>query len=169
MARRKQPECPYRVGHGYDIHRLRAGRRLVVAGQVVSRKLAAVAHSDGDVACHAIVDALLGAIGQGDIGQHFPNSDPKWKGVSSDVFVKAAVSRLAGAGWRVASVDLTILAERPRLAPFRDAMRRWLEAMLDCPVNVKFGTHEGCDAIGRGQAIAAHAVALVMHESGGTS
>ncbi|MCS7034319.1 MAG: 2-C-methyl-D-erythritol 2,4-cyclodiphosphate synthase [Phycisphaerae bacterium] len=152
----------FRIGHGYDIHRIRPGSGLVLAGVVVSRELAAVAHSDGDVAIHAAVDAILGAMAAGDIGQHFPDSDPRWSGADSTIFLRRALELAKEAGYRPVNLDLTILAERPRLGACRSEMAARLESILGCPVNVKAGTHEGCGAIGRGEAVAAHAVVLLV-------
>jgi 2-C-methyl-D-erythritol 2,4-cyclodiphosphate synthase len=152
----------FRIGHGYDIHRLQIGGTLTLGGVKVADDLSAVAHSDGDVVLHAVVDALLGAIAAGDIGQRFPNTDPQWKSAASRVFVDLVMSQVRNAGFKVVNADVTILAERPKLAPFRNAIVNNLTQLLDCPaVNVKAGTNEGCDAIGRGEAIAAHAIVLL--------
>jgi 2-C-methyl-D-erythritol 2,4-cyclodiphosphate synthase len=154
----------FRIGHGYDVHRLKEGGKLVLAGIVVSNEMSAIAHSDGDVILHALVDALLGAIGGGDIGEHFPDTDPHWKGAASGVFVKAALAEVKSAGYEIANIDITLLAERPRIKVFRSAMVQSMQQLLgqaDLPINVKAGTNEGCDAIGRGEAIAAHAVVLL--------
>ena len=156
---------PFRIGHGYDLHRLQPGPRLVLAGITVSEDVRPVSHSDGDVVLHAIVDALLGAIGQGDIGELFPNTDPRWKDAPSRVFVEEAYRRVKEAGYVVGNVDVTILAERPKLKSFKPAMAEALAGLLHVnrdQVNVKAGTNEGCDAIGRGEAIAAHAVVLLV-------
>jgi 2-C-methyl-D-erythritol 2,4-cyclodiphosphate synthase len=153
-----------RIGHGYDIHRLQDGGKLVIGGIVVAEGISPVAHSDGDVVAHAVVDALLGAMGLGDIGEHFPNTDPQWKGAPSQVFLVRVMEQMSAAGLRPQHLDITILAERPKLKPFKQQMVRWLADVLEMPatrVNVKAGTNEGCDAIGRGEAIAAHAVVLV--------
>jgi 2-C-methyl-D-erythritol 2,4-cyclodiphosphate synthase len=151
-----------RIGHGYDIHRLQPGGQLLVGGVVVASDISAVAHSDGDVAIHALVDAILGAIGQGDIGEHFPNNDPAWRDASSIVFLNAAVARARGAGYVPVNADITILAERPKLKAFKPGMVSVLSDALGAPVSVKAGTNEGCDAVGRGEAIAAHAVVLLV-------
>jgi len=159
-----RPDIPFRVGHGYDIHRLKQGGRLVVAGVTVATDMSPVAHSDGDVVLHAVVDALLGATGWGDIGEHFPNTDERWKGASSDVFLNTTYERVVAAGYRVQNLDVTVLAERPKLKPFKPKMIEALSRLLHVPpdrVNIKAGTNEGCDAIGRGEAIAAHAVVLL--------
>jgi 2-C-methyl-D-erythritol 2,4-cyclodiphosphate synthase len=156
-----------RIGHGYDLHRLQSGGRLVLAGVTVSEDISPVAHSDGDVVYHALVDALLGAMGWGDIGEMFPNDDPRWKGAASTVFVEAVREKVAGEGFTVRSLDVTILAERPKLKRFKPAMVENLKAHFPrAVVNVKAGTNEGCDAIGRGEAIAAHAVVLLRRDAG---
>jgi 2-C-methyl-D-erythritol 2,4-cyclodiphosphate synthase len=152
------------VGHGYDIHRVKQGGSLVLAGVTVATDISPVAHSDGDVVLHAVVDALLGAMGWGDIGEHFPNTDERWRGAASEVFVRATYERLTAAGYRVQNTDVTLLAERPKLKPFRPQMVENLSRFLHVPpdrVNIKAGTNEGCDSIGRGEAIAAHAVVLL--------
>ncbi len=155
---------PFRIGHGYDLHRLQDGGVLVLAGVNVAEGISPVAHSDGDVVAHAVVDALLGAIGQGDIGEHFPNTDPRWKNAASRVFVESALRQVIKMGYRPSNVDVTILAERPKLKAFKQRMAESLAGMLEIPttaVNIKAGTNEGCDAIGHGEAIAAHAVILL--------
>lgn len=151
----------YRIGHGYDLHRLAPGGQLVVGGVVVSDQLHAIAHSDGDVAIHALVDAILGALGAGDIGEHFPDTDPQWKGAASIVFLKAALETAHQQGYRVVNADLTVQAERPKLKAFKPKIVALLSEAVGAPVNLKAGTNEGCDAVGRGEAIAAHAVVLL--------
>lgn len=150
-----------RIGHGYDIHRLRQGGKLFLAGVEVADGISPVAHSDGDVVLHALVDALLGAIGKGDIGEMFPNSDPRWKDAASVTFVRGAMEQVRSLGFAVLNVDVTILAERPKLMPLKAKMIASLSQMVDAAVNIKAGTNEGCDAVGRGEAIAAHAVVLL--------
>jgi 2-C-methyl-D-erythritol 2,4-cyclodiphosphate synthase len=162
------PDPHPRLGHGHDLHRLRPGGPLVLAGVVVADDVRPVAHSDGDVVLHAVVDALLGAMGWGDIGDLFPNDDPAWKDAASRVFVDEVMGRVAAAGFAVGNCDVTILAERPKLKFFKAAMRASLAALLrvaESQVNVKAGTNEGCDAVGRGEAIAAHAVVLLVRSS----
>jgi 2-C-methyl-D-erythritol 2,4-cyclodiphosphate synthase len=150
------------IGHGYDLHRLQPGGQLVLGGVVVSTDLSPVAHSDGDVVLHATVDALLGAVGEGDIGEHFPDTDPRWKGAASDAFVRHAIGLVRAAGYVVGNLDLTVLAERPRLTPFKPQIVASLARLVETDhVNLKAGTNEGVDAIGRGEAIAAHAVVLL--------
>ncbi len=150
-----------RIGHGFDIHRLQSGGKLLLGGVVVAEDLSAVAHSDGDVVIHAIVDAILGAGGKGDIGEHFPDTDARWKGAASSLFLVQVMAELEQAGWVVENVDVTIMAERPKIEKFKLEMAAHLKSILKCDINIKAGTNEGCDAIGRGEAIAAHAVVLI--------
>ena len=153
----------FRIGHGYDIHRLLPGGRLILAGVEVSIELSPDAHSDGDVVLHAITDAILGAIGAGDIGDHFSDKDARWKGAASDVFVRHALSLASQQGWFVANADVSILAERPKLMAFKKQMAQRLTDLLRAPANIKAGTNEAVDAVGRGEAIACHAVVLLAH------
>ena len=152
-----------RVGHGYDIHKLQPGGQLVLAGVVVSQEISPVAHSDGDVVIHAIVDALLGAMGWGDIGEMFSDTDPRWKGAAGRLFIEEVYPKVRAAGYRLSNLDVTVLAERPRLAPFKAQMIASLAGMfgLGGTINLKAATNEGCDAVGRGEAVAAHAVVLL--------
>jgi 2-C-methyl-D-erythritol 2,4-cyclodiphosphate synthase len=152
---------PFRIGHGYDIHRLQNVGKLVLGGVVVAEGISPVAHSDGDVVIHAVVDALLGAMGWGDIGEMFPNTDPQWRGAASRVFLDAVFNPIRRFDYYLLNLDVTILAERPRLASFKQQIAESLRSMLGGVVNVKAGTNEGCDAIGRGEAIACHAVVLL--------
>ena len=155
----------FRIGHGYDLHRLQQGGKLLLGGVVVSETLSPIAHSDGDVVFHALVDAILGAIGKGDIGEHFPDTDPRWKGAASSVFLEHAVKLARDAGWRVLNADVTILVEKPKIKAFKSSIVAALSQAVGAPVNVKAGTNEGCDAVGRGEAIAAHAVVLLGREN----
>lgn len=157
---------PFRVGHGYDIHKLKQGGKLVLGGVVVSDQVSPIAHSDGDVVIHAIVDAIMGAMAWGDIGEAFSDQDPATKDADSTTFLRATHERLRQSGYRVSNVDITILAERPKLSPFKMQMRQTLRQLLggSADVNIKAGTNEGCDAVGRGEAIAAHVVVLLVGE-----
>jgi len=153
-----------RIGQGWDIHRLQAGRNLVLGGVIVPSELGESGHSDGDVLYHAIVDALLGSIAAGDIGQHFPPSDKRWKDAPSNIFVEKAVRLLAESGWRIVNVDTTVILEQPKLAPHLDAIRASVARVLGIAVeavSVKAKTHEGVDAAGRLEAIEAQATVLV--------
>ena len=151
----------FRIGHGYDLHRLQSGGQLVLGGIVVSTEVSPIAHSDGDVVIHALVDAICGALGAGDIGQQFPDSDPAYKNAASTMFLEKVQRDLDVAGYHVVNADVTILAERPRLGSFKAQIAANLGRILAAPVNIKAGTNEGVDAIGRGEAIAAHAVVLL--------
>jgi 2-C-methyl-D-erythritol 4-phosphate cytidylyltransferase/2-C-methyl-D-erythritol 2,4-cyclodiphosphate synthase len=153
-----------RVGTGYDLHRLVEGRPLVIAGVTIPFEKGPQGHSDGDAACHAATDAILGAASLGDIGRHFPDSDPKWKGADSLTLLSEAARLARAAGYRVENVDITVVLERPKIKDSIDEMRRRLARALDTDVDrisVKGKTNEGVGAIGRGEAIAAHAVALL--------
>jgi 2-C-methyl-D-erythritol 2,4-cyclodiphosphate synthase len=154
----------YRIGEGFDVHRLETGRKLRIGCVEVPSPVGSVAHSDGDVLAHAVVDAVLGAIGEGDIGRHFPPSDTRWKDADSKIFLAEAVRLLAARGGRIANVDATVILERPRLAPHIPAMRAALAVALDCDasfVSVKAKSAEGLGAIGAGEAVEARAVVLV--------
>ncbi len=155
----------YRVGEGYDLHRLESGRKLRIGCVDVPASFGSVAHSDGDVLAHAIVDAVLGALGEGDIGRHFPPDDPKWKGADSRVFLAEAARRVTQHGGRIANVDATVVLESPRLAPHVPAMQAELARALGCDaaaVSVKAKSAEGLGAIGEGRAIEARAVVLIL-------
>ncbi len=158
------PSGPVSVGWGTDIHRLVAGRPLILGGVHIPYDRGLLGHSDADVLCHALADAILGASGLGDIGQHFPPDDPQYAGADSTDLLRQCVAKARQAGWQVLRGDSTVLAERPRLADHISAMRASLAAALDIPpeaVNVKAGTNEGFDAVGRGEAISAHAVIVL--------
>jgi len=153
-----------RTGMGFDVHRLAAGEELWLGGVRIPHELGLAGHSDADVALHALVDALLGAIGEGDIGAHFPPSDPQWKGAPSSRFVEHAATLVARAGYTVGNVDLTIICEAPKIGPHRDAMRTRIAELLAIEtgaVSVKATTTEGLGLTGRGEGIAAQAVATL--------
>ncbi len=159
-----------RVGIGYDSHRFAAGRQLRIAGVVVPHTHGLVGHSDGDVALHALIDALLGAAGLGDIGQHFPDDDPQWRGVESTRFVRKIVDTLQQAGYTVGQVDITVLAERPKIAPHVAQMRAATAKALgvdESAVSIKAKTNEGMGWLGRGEGVAALAVATVVQAAAG--
>ena len=153
-----------RVGQGFDAHRLAAGRPLRLGGVEIPHERGLLGHSDGDVLLHAIARALLGALGAGDLGQHFPSSDARWRGAESGVFVREAVARASQAGFAVGNLDATVIAEAPHLAPHQEAMRRSVAALLGAPlaaVNIQVTSTDGLGAIGRGEGIAAQAVVLL--------
>ena len=153
-----------RIGNGYDLHRLVGGRPLILAGVTIPFELGLDGHSDADIVCHAITDAILGAAGAGDIGRLFPDTDPKWKGADSIELLKGAVEKIRDAGYSVSNVDVTVIAQKPKLLPYLDQMRANLAAALVCDVSavsVKGKTNESVDSMGRGESMAAHAVALI--------
>ncbi len=153
-----------RIGHGYDVHRLAQGRKLILGGVDISWEKGLLGHSDADVLTHAVMDALLGAAGLGDIGQHFPDTDPAYAGADSLVLLSHVVGLLQGKGLAIGNVDAVILAQKPKLAPHIPQMRRNLADAMgissDC-VNVKATTEEGLGFTGAGEGIAAHAVCLL--------
>ncbi|MGA8234501.1 MAG: 2-C-methyl-D-erythritol 2,4-cyclodiphosphate synthase [Candidatus Acidiferrales bacterium] len=150
-----------RCGIGYDLHRLAEGRKLILGGIEVPFEKGPVGHSDGDVLSHAVCDAILGAAGFGDIGKHFPDTDPQWKGASSLLFLEHARTLLDAAGLRISHIDAVVITEKPKLGPHFPKIREALaHALAVSPqqINLKAKTNEGVDAIGRGEAIATHAV-----------
>ena len=158
------PSRTLRIGQGLDAHRWGPGEAVWLCGVRIAHDQALVGHSDADAGLHAITDAVLGAIGEGDIGDHFPPSDPRWKGVSSDRFLTHAVERVAARGGRIANVDVTLVCEQPRIGPHRQAMRERLAGLLGLPVDrvsVKATTTEGMGFTGRGEGLMAQAVAAV--------
>jgi 2-C-methyl-D-erythritol 2,4-cyclodiphosphate synthase len=158
----------FRVGSGHDTHRLAEGRPLILGGVRLDHPLGLDGHSDADVVLHAVTDAVLGALALGDIGDLFPDTDPRHKDADSGAFLRAAVERAAAAGWRVGNLDVTVFAERPKLGPAKAAIRESLAALLGVPadaVSVKAKTGERVGHIGRGEAIGCHA-AVLMRRTG---
>jgi len=155
----------FRIGHGYDLHRLEPtpptgpGRPLILGGIRLEHDRGPISHSDGDAALHAITDAILGALGEPDIGELFPDSDPAWKDAASDQFLIEAANRMRSAGYNISNLDVTIILERPKLSPIKAAMRAKIAELL--AVNIKGKTHEQVDAVGEGRAVEAHAVVLL--------
>lgn len=157
-----------RIGHGFDVHRFGDGDHLMMGGIAVPYHHGFVAHSDGDVLLHAVCDALLGACGEGDIGRHFPDTDPEWKGADSRELLARVVGLIGRAGWRVGNLDATVMAQAPKLAPHIDAMAQCIAALLGVDtsaVNVKATTTERLGFTGRGEGIAAEAVVLLVSAS----
>lgn len=153
-----------RVGIGYDVHRLGQGRRLILGGVEIPFEMGLLGHSDGDVLTHAVMDALLGAAGLGDIGRHFPDSDPQYENISSLILLVQVGQLLRGQGWRVGNIDATIVAQKPRLAPYSEAMGRHLAEALDADqaqISVKATTTDGLGFAGQGEGMAAYAVAFL--------
>lgn len=160
-----------RVGQGIDVHAFDDARPLVLGGVRISDTGGLAGHSDADAVLHAITDALLGAAGAGDIGQYFPSTDPRWKDANSAVFIREAKRLVAEMEAEIASVDVTIIAEKPKLAPFRDAMSAKIAKLLDLPagrVNVKATTTDGLGFTGRGEGICAMAIVALVIDMGGS-
>lgn len=157
-----------RIGHGFDVHRFGPGSEIILGGVAIPYGQGLVAHSDGDVLVHALCDALLGAMGRGDIGHHFPDTDPALAGVDSRLLLRKVVEQVRVEGWALANMDATLIAEAPRMAPHIAAMRANLAQDLrvaESQVNVKATTTEKLGFTGRGEGIAAHAVVLLVAEA----
>ena len=153
-----------RVGHGFDAHRLQRGRKLILGGVHIPHGVGAVGHSDADVILHALMNALLGAMGKGDIGAHFPDTDPRYKGISSEVLMKRVLGIMKRAGFGIVNCDVTVLAEKPRLSPFFPQIRTRMVRLMKITagaLNLKAATTEKMGWIGKGQGIAAAAVVLL--------
>ncbi len=154
----------FRIGHGYDVHRLVTERKLILGGVEIPYEFGLLGHSDADVLTHAVMDALLGAAALGDIGKHFPDTDPAYKGADSLKLLDHVMALLAEKGWRVSNVDATIVAQRPKLAAFLPEMKRKLAVRMQVEperVNVKATTEEKLGFTGSGEGMAVHAVALL--------
>ena len=153
-----------RIGHGYDVHRLVSGRELIIGGENIPFEMGLLGHSDADVLLHAVCDALLGAAALGDIGKHFPDSDPSFEGIDSRILLRKTAELLRGKGYRIVNIDATIIAQRPKLAGFIEKMRGKIAS--DCgigtdAVNIKATTEEGLGFTGKAEGIASHAVCLI--------
>ena len=157
-------DCNFRIGSGFDVHRLVEGRDLWLCGLRIDHHLGLLGHSDADVAIHALCDALLGALALGDIGKLFPDFDPRYKGIDSKILLSHVVAEVHRMGWKIGNADITILAERPKLRPHIDRMRDCLAELLDIPADrtsVKATTTEGLGYTGRQEGIAAQASVLI--------
>ena len=153
-----------RVGLGYDLHRTVVGRPLVLGNVVIPYEKGLDGHSDADVVVHALIDAITGAAGLPDVGQMFPNTDPKYKGIDSAELLKATMERFAATGWRIVNADIIVLAQKPKLLPYKPAMVKRLAELLkvdEGQVNIKGKTGEGVDAVGEERAIGCHCVVLL--------
>lgn len=153
-----------RIGHGFDVHRLVPERKLILGGVEIPHSLGLLGHSDADVLLHALCDAILGALGEGDIGRHFPDSDPAYKGISSLKLLREVMALAAGHGYSIGNLDVTVIAQRPKLAPYIQSMVEQIAAACQCDlarVNVKATTTEELGFEGRGEGISAHAVVLL--------
>jgi 2-C-methyl-D-erythritol 2,4-cyclodiphosphate synthase len=156
-----------RVGQGYDSHRLVPGRPLMLAGERIPHDRGLEGHSDGDVVLHAVADAILGALGEGDLGRHFPSSDAALEGAASRDLLARVTTMMREAGWRIGNLDCTLIAQAPRLAPHQSAMEASLASMLGAPgerVNLKIKSNDGMGFLGRGEGMAALAVVLIEAE-----
>jgi len=157
-----------RIGQGFDIHRLVKGRPCIIGGVTIPFELGPDGHSDADPLLHAIIDALLGAAALGDIGEHFPDTDPRYKGADSKILLRETVAKLTAAGWRVVNIDASVLTEVPKLKPHKKPMAETIARLVAIPadrVNIKAKTMEGMDAIGRKEAVAVHCVALIERDA----
>jgi 2-C-methyl-D-erythritol 2,4-cyclodiphosphate synthase len=157
-----------RIGQGFDAHRLVAGRPLVLGGVRIPHERGLEGHSDGDALLHAVADAILGALGEGDLGRQFGTADAAWKGAASGELLERVAARMRAAGLRVGNLDATVIAEAPRLAPFQEEMRKAIAERLGAAiadVNVKLKSTDGLGALGRGEGIAAQAVVLLVPEA----
>ncbi len=157
----------FRIGQGFDVHGFRAGRRLILCGLELPEGPGLDGHSDADVALHAVADALFGAVGAGDLGEHFPSSDRKWRDADSRVFIRRALDDVSAAGYRLVNCDLTIVGERPHIAGHRGALRRSLAEVLGvdvAAVSVKATSTDGLGFLGRGEGVGALAAVLVGKE-----
>ncbi|MDZ4746352.1 MAG: 2-C-methyl-D-erythritol 2,4-cyclodiphosphate synthase [bacterium] len=153
------------IGLGYDVHRLAEGESLVLGGVRIPSETGTVAHSDGDVILHALVDALLGALALGDIGEHFPDTDPQWKGSASSVFVEHAVKLVREQGFRIINIDITLVLQSPKILPFKLQMREAVAAMTDMPLNrvsIKATTSENIGFAGRGEGVQAWCICEIQ-------
>jgi len=158
-----------RIGQGFDVHRFRAGRPLKLCGRTIPGEPGLDGHSDADVGLHAVTDAILGALALGDIGDHFPDSDPQWSDADSAAFISRAIEMAAGEGFTLVNCDLTFIGERPRIAPHRELLRESLATILGAPrsaVSVKATTTEGLGFAGRAEGLAALAVVLLAGGNG---
>lgn len=154
----------FKIGHGYDLHRLVEGRALILGGVDIPYEKGLLGHSDADVLVHALMDALLGAVALGDIGKHFPDSDPKYKGISSILLLSEVKKIIEKEGFSLSNADVTVIAQKPKLLPYIYEMRKNIADTLECDIsliNVKATTEEGLGTTGNGDAIAAHAVCLI--------
>ena len=157
-----------RSGIGYDIHRVTEGNQLRIGGVEVSTELRFISHSDGDVLLHALIDSLLGAAGLPDIGELFPDSDPRYKGISSDILLKETMNRLTDSGFEIVNMDCTVVAQRPSLSPFKEAIRKNLSTLLQIPdnaVGIKAKTREGLGTVGEGDAIECYCISMIRAKS----
>jgi len=157
----------FRIGHGFDAHRFRRGRKLVLGGVTIPHRKGLVGHSDADVLLHALINALLGALGEGDIGAHFPDDDPRYKGISSVTLLETVLRLMRRKGYRLVNADVTLIAQEPKLAPHYAAMRKTVAEQINVAeqrVNIKAATTEKLGWVGKGQGMAATALVLLRRK-----
>ena len=157
----------YKIGHGYDVHRLVEERPLILGGVTIPYSLGLLGHSDADCLLHAVMDAVLGALSLGDIGHHFPDTDSAYKGADSRALARSVCDMMQSKGYRIGNIDATVVAQKPKLAPYVDEMKKNVAEVFFCSeedVNIKATTEEGLGFTGRGEAIAAHAVCLIARD-----
>jgi 2-C-methyl-D-erythritol 4-phosphate cytidylyltransferase/2-C-methyl-D-erythritol 2,4-cyclodiphosphate synthase len=167
LLRADAPSPALRIGNGYDLHRLVAGRPLILGGVTIPFDRGLQGHSDADAICHAVTDAILGAAGAGDIGRHFPDTDPLWKDANSVDLLRRAAGVVREAGYAVVNIDIVVIAQQPKVGPHADGIRTNLARALSCDtsqISVKGKTNEGVDSMGAGESIAVHAVALLLKQ-----
>ncbi|MCZ7555600.1 MAG: 2-C-methyl-D-erythritol 2,4-cyclodiphosphate synthase [Bacteroidia bacterium] len=158
-------DFPYRIGYGYDVHRLAPGESLILGGVTIASEFGTVAHSDGDVLLHAICDALLGAAALGDIGEHFPDSEAAYRGISSISLLERSVQRLAESGYAIGNIDATLVLERPKILPYKQQMRQNIATACGVSISrisLKATTSETLGFVGTGAGVTAHATALIF-------
>lgn len=154
-----------RIGSGFDVHRYEEGRPMVLGGVTIPYEKGLKGHSDADVVLHAVMDSMLGAAGMGDIGEHFPDSDDRYKGISSMELLKIVAEMIAGAGYTVGNIDVTVICEEPKIGPHKQAMKDAVRSVLgDVDINIKGTTTEGLGYTGRKEGIACHSICLLTHE-----
>lgn len=156
-----------RIGNGYDIHKLVTGRPLILGGVEIPHSMGLLGHSDADVLIHAIMDALLGALGMGDIGHYFPPSDPKWEGANSTILMQQVATIIESQGWKIGNIDSTVVAEQPKLKPHLKPMRKAIAQTLDIEIeqiSIKATTNEQLGPVGREEGICAYAVVLLIKD-----
>ena len=161
------PDNPFRIGHGFDVHRFGNGDHIIMGGVKIPYTQGFEAHSDGDVLIHSVCDALLGAMAAGDIGQHFPDTDAAYKNINSRVLLEKVSSMIEADGYLVGNIDVTVVAQLPRMAPYTDSMRRNLAADLNCSIhqiNIKATTTEQLGYLGRKEGVAVHCVVLLLKQ-----
>ena len=157
----------YKIGHGYDVHRLVEERPLILGGVTIPYSLGLLGHSDADCLLHAVMDAVLGALSLGDIGHHFSDTDSAYKGADSRALARSVCAMMQSKGYRIGNIDVTVVAQKPKLAPYVDEMKKNVAEVFSCSeedVNIKATTEEGLGFTGRGEAIAAHAVCLIARD-----